>query len=126
MCVVYPAHPAVRLSGCPGARAGNCGRRSSGGARSPPTRHPPRASVSTTCAPASSGTPSGSWTAESRCGGWRRASSPNSDATQWTVRIRKGVTFSDGRQLTAKDLLFSLRTLVEKRSPQAGKEPAHE
>ncbi|QOV33354.1 ABC transporter substrate-binding protein [Streptomyces ferrugineus] len=53
---------------------------------------------------------------------WRLAETvePNSDATRWTVRIRKGVTFSDGRQLTAQDVLFSLRTLVEKRSPQAG------
>ncbi len=53
---------------------------------------------------------------------WRLAESvePNSDATKWTVRVRKGVTFSDGRRLTARDVLFSLRTLVEKRSPQGG------
>jgi peptide/nickel transport system substrate-binding protein len=53
---------------------------------------------------------------------WRLAESvePNADATQWTVRIRKGVTFSDGRPLTADDVLFSLRTLVQKRSPQGG------
>ncbi|MEX3106593.1 MULTISPECIES: ABC transporter substrate-binding protein [unclassified Streptomyces] len=53
---------------------------------------------------------------------WRLAQSvePNADATRWTVRIRKGVTFSDGRALTAKDVLFSLRTLIAKRSPQAG------
>lgn len=53
---------------------------------------------------------------------WRLAESvePNADATKWTVRVRQGVTFSDGRQLTAKDVLFSLRTLVEKRSPQGG------
>ncbi|MFH9006332.1 ABC transporter substrate-binding protein [Streptomyces afghaniensis] len=53
---------------------------------------------------------------------WRLAEvvEPDSDATTWTVRVRKGVTFSDGRQLTANDVLFSLRTLVEKWSPQSG------
>lgn len=53
---------------------------------------------------------------------WRLAESvePNADATKWTVRVREGVTFSDGRQLTAKDVLFSLRALMEKRSPQGG------
>ncbi|MDQ1021161.1 ABC transporter substrate-binding protein [Streptomyces afghaniensis] len=53
---------------------------------------------------------------------WRLAEvvEPDSDATTWTVRVRKGVTFSDGRQLTATDVLFSLRTLVDKRSPQSG------
>jgi peptide/nickel transport system substrate-binding protein len=53
---------------------------------------------------------------------WRLAESvePNADATRWSVRVRQGMTFSDGRRLTAKDVLFSLRTLVEKRSPQGG------
>ncbi|GAA2801084.1 ABC transporter substrate-binding protein [Kitasatospora paracochleata] len=45
---------------------------------------------------------------------WRLAESvePNADATRWTVRVRDGVTFSDGRRLTAQDVLFSLRTLA--------------
>ncbi|RIY02615.1 ABC transporter substrate-binding protein [Aureimonas flava] len=31
------------------------------------------------------------------------------DATVWTVKLRKGVTFHDGRSLTAQDVVFSLK-----------------
>ncbi len=53
---------------------------------------------------------------------WRLAESvePNADATRWTVRLRDGVTFSDGRKLTAKDVLFSLRTLATNPTAQSG------
>ncbi|MFF7992006.1 ABC transporter substrate-binding protein [Kitasatospora xanthocidica] len=53
---------------------------------------------------------------------WRLAESvePNADATRWTVRVRDGVTFSDGRKLTAEDVLFSLRTLAGNPTTQAG------
>ncbi|MGW3974365.1 ABC transporter substrate-binding protein [Streptomyces ardesiacus] len=45
---------------------------------------------------------------------WRVAEGvePNADASQWTIRVRKGITFSNGAQLTAKDVLFSLRTIA--------------
>ncbi|MFC9331191.1 ABC transporter substrate-binding protein [Kitasatospora sp. NPDC057015] len=53
---------------------------------------------------------------------WRVAESveSNADATRWTVRIRDGITFSDGRRLTAQDVLFSLRTLASNPTTQSG------
>ncbi|MFJ7909121.1 ABC transporter substrate-binding protein [Kitasatospora sp. NPDC096204] len=53
---------------------------------------------------------------------WRLAESvePSADATRWTVRVRDGVTFSDGRKLTAEDVLFSLRTLAANPTTQSG------
>lgn len=35
---------------------------------------------------------------------------PNADATRWTVRLRDGVTFHDGKPLTAADAVFSLKS----------------
>ena len=34
---------------------------------------------------------------------------PNSDASEWTFKIRKGVTFHDGKNLTADDVVYSMR-----------------
>ncbi len=42
---------------------------------------------------------------------------PNKDATVWTVRLRKGVMFHDGREATADDLLFSFRRVADPKSP---------
>ena len=36
---------------------------------------------------------------------------PNRDATLWTIRIREGVKFHDGRPVTSADVVYSLRTL---------------
>ncbi|WP_161971531.1 ABC transporter substrate-binding protein [Acidipropionibacterium jensenii] len=33
---------------------------------------------------------------------------PNANATEWTITLRRGVTFSNGAPLTAKDALYSL------------------
>ena len=41
------------------------------------------------------------------------AVTPNDDATQWTITVREGVTFHDGTDLTADDVLYSLRYLSE-------------
>lgn len=43
---------------------------------------------------------------------WRVAESvePNGDATQWTVRVREGITFAGGAPLTAEDVAYTLRT----------------
>lgn len=38
---------------------------------------------------------------------------PNADATVWTIRIRGGATFHDGRPVTAADAAYSLRTLYD-------------
>ncbi len=52
---------------------------------------------------------------------WRVAKSvePNADATVWTVRVRDGITFSDGRALSAEDVLFTLRTFASQPTTQS-------
>lgn len=37
---------------------------------------------------------------------------PNHDATVWTIRLRPGVTFHDGKPLTADDLIFTFRYIL--------------
>lgn len=44
---------------------------------------------------------------------------PNADATEWTVKIRSGVTFHDGRPVTAADVVYSMRALGTKPSNRA-------
>ncbi|NIF21634.1 ABC transporter substrate-binding protein [Candidatus Pantoea multigeneris] len=53
---------------------------------------------------------------------WRlmESAEPNNDATRWTLNLRKGVTFSDGRKLTSKDVMFSLRTWLSQPGSQSG------
>jgi len=34
---------------------------------------------------------------------------PNSNASEWTFKIREGVTFHDGKKLTADDVLYSMK-----------------
>ncbi len=42
---------------------------------------------------------------------------PNKDATVWTIRLRKGVTFHDGKECTADDLIFSINRVVNPKNP---------
>jgi peptide/nickel transport system substrate-binding protein len=42
---------------------------------------------------------------------------PNKDATVWTIRLRKGVLFHDGREATADDLIFSIKRVVNPKAP---------
>lgn len=53
---------------------------------------------------------------------WRlmTAAEPNSDATLWTLKIRPGVTFSDGRRLSAKDVFYSLKVWKSQPGSQSG------
>ncbi|WP_462215802.1 ABC transporter substrate-binding protein [Klebsiella variicola] len=53
---------------------------------------------------------------------WRlmEAAEPNADASRWTIRIRQGVTFSNGQKLTSKDVMFSLKTWVSQPGSQSG------
>ncbi|MER7168816.1 ABC transporter substrate-binding protein [Micromonospora sp. NPDC000207] len=44
---------------------------------------------------------------------------PNADATEWTIKLRSGVTFHDGRPLRAADVVHSLRALGTKPSNRA-------
>ncbi|MEU8029631.1 ABC transporter substrate-binding protein [Streptomyces sp. NPDC049099] len=52
---------------------------------------------------------------------WRIAESveANGDATVWTLRVRDGITFSDGRALTADDVLYTLRTFASQPTTQS-------
>jgi peptide/nickel transport system substrate-binding protein len=45
---------------------------------------------------------------------------PNSDATLWTVRLRSGVTFHNGKDLTADDVIYTFRQILNPKSPAAG------
>jgi peptide/nickel transport system substrate-binding protein len=45
---------------------------------------------------------------------------PSPDARTWTIRLRKGVTFHDGRELTADDVIYTFRTILNPKSPQVG------
>ncbi len=42
---------------------------------------------------------------------------PNSDATEWTIKVKPGITFHDGKALTAADVLHSLRRIEENKFP---------
>lgn len=38
---------------------------------------------------------------------------PNSDATVWTIRVKSGVLFHDGSPLTADDVIYSFRRILD-------------
>lgn len=38
---------------------------------------------------------------------------PNADGTRWTVRLRRGVRWHDGKPLTADDVLWSVRRILD-------------
>jgi peptide/nickel transport system substrate-binding protein len=45
---------------------------------------------------------------------------PNADATLWTIKVRKGVTFHDGKPLTAADVAYTFQTILNPKSPGYG------
>ncbi len=45
---------------------------------------------------------------------------PNDKATAWTIRLRSGVTFHNGKDLTADDVIFTLRRITNAKSPLPG------
>lgn len=49
---------------------------------------------------------------------------PNADATQWTIKVRKGVTFHDGKPLTADDVIYTFQQILNPKSPGYGATPA--
>lgn len=44
---------------------------------------------------------------------------PNSSATQWTLRVRKGVTFHNGKELTADDVIYTFQQILNPKAPAA-------
>jgi peptide/nickel transport system substrate-binding protein len=48
---------------------------------------------------------------------------PNADATVWTFQIRRGVKFHNGKPLTAKDVVASMRQYVSAKGSNAGLTP---
>ena len=45
---------------------------------------------------------------------------PSANARTWTVRLHPGVTFHNGKSLTAQDVLFTLQRIASKSSPLNG------
>jgi peptide/nickel transport system substrate-binding protein len=45
---------------------------------------------------------------------------PNKDATTWTIRLRPGITWHNGKDLTADDVMFTFRRIVNAKAPLVG------
>ena len=45
---------------------------------------------------------------------------PNSDATSWTIRVRPGVTFHNGKTLGAEDVIYTIRRIANPKKPLNG------
>ena len=48
------------------------------------------------------------------------SATPNADASVWTVKLRSGVTFHDGKPLTADDVVFSYTRIIDPKNPLMG------
>lgn len=44
---------------------------------------------------------------------------PNAGATQWTLRIKSGITFHNGKRLTADDVIYTFRTILNPKNRAA-------
>ncbi len=44
---------------------------------------------------------------------------PNATATEWTVRLKPGITFHNGKDLTADDVIYTFRTILNPKAPAA-------
>lgn len=45
---------------------------------------------------------------------------PNSDATAWTVRLRSGITFHNGKPLTVDDVIYTYQLIANPKAPLTG------
>ena len=45
---------------------------------------------------------------------------PNKDATNWTIRLRPGVTWHNGKPLTADDIIYTLQAITNPKAPMPG------
>jgi peptide/nickel transport system substrate-binding protein len=48
---------------------------------------------------------------------------PSADAKTWTLKLRQGVTFHNGKPLTADDVIFSFQRIVDPKAPLPGAVP---
>ena len=48
---------------------------------------------------------------------------PSADATVWTLKLRQGVMFHNGKELTADDVIFSFQRIVDPAAPLPGAAP---
>jgi peptide/nickel transport system substrate-binding protein len=46
--------------------------------------------------------------------------SPNADASTWTVKLRSDVVFHDGSPLTADDVVYSYKRIIDPKDPKMG------
>src|SRR6516162_11549410 len=42
---------------------------------------------------------------------------PNANATEWTLRVRQGITFHNGKPLTADDVIYTFRAILNPKAP---------
>ena len=47
---------------------------------------------------------------------------PSADAKTWTVKLKQGLEFHDGKTVTADDVLFSFQRILDPKNPKAGAE----
>lgn len=45
---------------------------------------------------------------------------PSADATEWTIKLRQGITFHNGKDVTPEDVLFTLNRVAGKEPTSAG------
>jgi peptide/nickel transport system substrate-binding protein len=45
---------------------------------------------------------------------------PNKDGSTWTIRLRPGVTFHDGKPLTAEDVVYTFKRIMDPKVPKTG------
>ena len=45
---------------------------------------------------------------------------PNADASSWTIRVRPGVTFHNGKTLGAEDVIYTIRRIANPKKPLNG------
>jgi peptide/nickel transport system substrate-binding protein len=42
---------------------------------------------------------------------------PNATATEWTIRLKPGITFHNGKDLTADDIIYTFQTILNPKAP---------
>jgi peptide/nickel transport system substrate-binding protein len=42
---------------------------------------------------------------------------PNAKATEWTIRVKQGITFHNGKPLTADDVIYTFQTVLNPKAP---------